>query len=79
MAASSSPSCPLFYVDRCIIYAQIYKGTPDELAAFMVMYDYHLDRAAGPLIPTWMWDMREKELNQTWKDHRKCGEAAGTR
>jgi hypothetical protein len=55
------------------------QGTPDQLAAFRVMYDYHLDRAAGPLIPTWIWDMREKELNQTWKDHRKCGEAAGSR
>jgi len=44
--------------------------TPEELAAFKVMYDYHLNRAAGPLIPTWIWNMREGELNQTWKEDR---------
>ena len=43
---------------------------PEELAAFKVMYDYHLNRAAGPLIPTWIWRMRRDELNQTWKEHR---------
>lgn len=44
--------------------------TPEELAAFKVMYDYLLNRAAGPLIPTWIWNMRKDELNQTWKEHR---------
>jgi hypothetical protein len=42
----------------------------EELAAFKVMYDYHLNRAAGPPIPTWMWKLREGELNRTWKEHR---------
>ena len=46
------------------------QATPDELGAFKVMYDYHLNRAAGPLIPTWIWKMRKDELNQTWKEHR---------
>jgi hypothetical protein len=44
--------------------------TLEELTAFKVMYDYHLNRAAGPLIPTWMWKLREAELNRTWKEHR---------
>jgi hypothetical protein len=34
------------------------------------MYDYHINRAAGPLIPTWLWNMRQDDLNQTWKKHR---------
>lgn len=44
--------------------------TPEELGAFKVMYDYHLNRAVGPLIPTWLWNMRQGDLNQTWKEHR---------
>jgi hypothetical protein len=44
--------------------------TPEELAAFKIMYDYYLSRAVGPIIPTWMWEMRQDELNQTWKEHR---------
>ena len=43
---------------------------PEQLAAFKVMYDYHLSRAVGPIIPTWIWKIRKDELNQTWKEHR---------
>ena len=46
------------------------KEAPEELAAFKVMYDYHLNRAAGPLIPTWIWKLRRDELNQAWQEHR---------
>ncbi len=43
---------------------------PEELTAFKIMYDYHLNRAAGPLVPTWMWKLREGKLNRTWKELR---------
>jgi hypothetical protein len=46
------------------------QGTPDELGAFKVMYDYHLNRAAGPLLPTWLWNMRKDDLNQSWRELR---------
>ncbi|MCZ2152409.1 MAG: hypothetical protein LC114_00675 [Bryobacterales bacterium] len=39
-------------------------------AAFKIMYDYHLSRAVGPIIPTGIWKIRKDELNQTWKEHR---------
>ena len=42
----------------------------EELGAFKVMYDYHLNRAGGALLPTWLWNMRKDDLNQTWKEHR---------
>ncbi len=45
-------------------------ATPEELGAFKVIYDYHLNRAAGPLLPTWLWNLRKDDLNQTWKEHR---------
>lgn len=51
-------------------------ATPEELGAFKVIYDYHLNRAAGPLIPTWIWRMHRDELNQTWKDHRDATEVS---
>ncbi|MCU1328136.1 MAG: hypothetical protein JWN34_3506 [Bryobacterales bacterium] len=44
--------------------------TPEVLSAFKLMYDYHLSRAAGPLFPNWLWRLRERDLNQTWKEHR---------
>lgn len=45
-------------------------GTPEELGAFKVMYDYHLNRAAGPLLPTCLWKLWNDNLNQAWKEHR---------
>jgi hypothetical protein len=44
--------------------------TPEELGAFKVICDYHLNRAAGPLLPTWLWNLLKNDLNQTWKEHR---------
>ncbi len=41
-------------------------GAPDELTAVKVTYDYHLTRALGPIIPTWIWRFRKDELNATW-------------
>jgi uncharacterized membrane protein len=46
---------------ECAIQAK-----PTELAAVNIMYDYHLARATGPLIPTWIWNHKKDELNQTW-------------
>lgn len=44
--------------------------TTEQLDAFRIMYDYHITRALGPIIPTWIWKLRQEELNQTWKLHR---------
>ena len=42
------------------------QATPTELAAVSIMYDYHLARATGPLIPTWIWNHKKDELNRIW-------------
>jgi hypothetical protein len=39
------------------------------------MYDHHLNRAAGPLLPTWLWTLRKDGHNQPWKELRN---GAGT-
>lgn len=43
---------------------------PEELDAFKVMYEYHVDRAAALIIPTWIWKRRKDELNRIWAAHR---------
>jgi hypothetical protein len=37
-----------------------------QLDAFRVMYEYHVDRASGLIIPTWIWNLRKNELNHIW-------------
>jgi len=43
---------------------------PEQLDAFKIMYDYHVDRATGLIIPTWIWKHRKDELNHIWATHR---------
>lgn len=43
---------------------------PEQLDAFKIMYEYHVDRATGLIIPTWIWKYRRDELNQIWASHR---------
>jgi hypothetical protein len=35
----------------------------DQLSAIKLWQDYHLARAAAPLLPGWIWRIREKKLN----------------
>ena len=46
------------------------KDAINELDAFKVMYEYHLGRAVGPIIPTWLWKLRQEHLDRTWKELR---------
>lgn len=43
---------------------------PEQLDAFRVMCEYHISRATGPIIPTWIWRHRKNELNRIWATHR---------
>jgi hypothetical protein len=47
-------------------YRLLHTQQPEQLDAFRVMYEYHVDRAAGLIIPTWIWKWRKNELNQIW-------------
>lgn len=38
--------------------------------AIKVMNEYHVARAIGPIIPTWIWNLRRNELNATWARYR---------
>ena len=51
-------------------------GNGDEIQAIKLWQDYHLARAAAPLIPNWAWRLRERKLNALWRNYM-C-EATGT-
>jgi hypothetical protein len=42
-------------------------ASTDEVQAIKLWQDYHLARDAAPLIPKWIWKLREKKLNKIWK------------
>ena len=42
-----------------------------ESDAIKLMSEYHLARAAAPLIPTWLWLSMRDNLNEAWKHYRR--------
>jgi hypothetical protein len=45
-------------------------GHADLTGAIKIMCEYHIARAVGPIIPTWIWRRRRDELNATWERYR---------
>ena len=43
----------------------------EEVQAIKIWQDYHLAREAAPIIPTWIWKLREKKLNALWNCYVK--------
>ena len=48
----------------------IQAGHPELVDAIKIMNEYHVARACGPIIPTWIWKLRRNELNATWARYR---------
>lgn len=44
-------------------------GNSDVIQAIKLWQDYHLARSTAPLLPNWLWRLREKKLNALWKDY----------
>lgn len=42
------------------------KSDLTESEAIKVVHDYHIARAGSPLLPEWLWKMKQKELNELW-------------
>lgn len=38
-----------------------------EIEAIKLLHDYQIDRAVSPLLPSWLWRLVEKDLNELWK------------
>jgi hypothetical protein len=39
-----------------------------EIEAIKLLHDYQIDRANSPLLPTWLWKIMSKELNELWNE-----------
>lgn len=39
-----------------------------DVEALKLLHDYQIIRAGSPLIPTWLWKMRRKDLNESWEE-----------
>ena len=45
-------------------------GINDSGQAIKLMNDYHLARASAPPIPSWLWRMRNKDMNALWDRYK---------
>jgi hypothetical protein len=54
--------------------AQLDSKKAEDIDAIKIMNEYHVARAVGPIIPTWIWKYRRTELNQTWASYRAKSE-----
>jgi hypothetical protein len=43
----------------------------DIVPSLKLWQDYHVSRATGPMIPTWLWSLKRNDLNSVWEKHRK--------
>lgn len=43
------------------------KTSISQNEAITLLLDYQVSRATGPLIPSWLWKLMSKELNDLWK------------
>lgn len=44
---------------------------PTEIQAITLLSHYQIARMASPLIPTFIWKMREATLNQSWRQYQR--------
>lgn len=50
-----------------------------KVEAIKLLHDYQIDRATSPLLPTWLWNIMSKELNELWNERlesERCKENA---
>ncbi len=46
-------------------------GPIDEIQVIKLVYEYQLNRATAPLIPTWVWKSKRADLNELWREYRQ--------
>lgn len=45
-------------------------GSVDEVTAIKRIQEYHVARAAAPMIPTFVWKLHRERLNELWNEYR---------
>ena len=46
---------------------RLISGDPTEFEAQRLLAEYQLIRASAPLVPTWLWKIHRKSLNEDWE------------
>jgi hypothetical protein len=44
-------------------------GSARDIDPIKIWQEYQLARASAPLLPTWMWKLRQRRLNQLWQHY----------
>jgi hypothetical protein len=53
---------------------QMAKGRPSQAETLKLVYEYQLARASAPLIPEWVYNRHQDELNKLWEAYRPSAE-----
>lgn len=60
-AASTDDSCAALLTSDARV---------DQEEVLRLLHEYQLARNSAPAIPTWLWTLRERDLNTLWAQHR---------
>ena len=52
---------------------QLQEDEISEVEVIKLLHDYQIDRAGSPLIPSWLWKIVGKELNELWNERLQQG------
>jgi hypothetical protein len=55
-------------IERTVLNLKGSGKTLDTQEVMKLWNDYHLARAGAPVLPTWLWKLKEKHLNRLWKE-----------
>jgi len=55
---------------ECLAAEMIKSKVDDEAQAVKLMNQYHLARASAPPVPSWLWRLRNQDLNTLWEQYR---------
>lgn len=50
--------------------SEMLKGSASEIDALKLFTEYHLSRAAAPLLPDWVYERNQEYLNKLWNQFR---------
>lgn len=47
-----------------------------DIQAAKLLHDYQIIRAKAPMLPNWLWQRMEQELNELWQQHQRVRDEA---
>lgn len=53
-------------------YRLIKEPGVSEIQTAKLLHDYQIIRAKAPMLPNWLWQQMEQELNELWQQHQRA-------